>query len=616
MISGRLSIAMLKFKFVVLLSMLFGSDALFGQVDFIPVPLAFPQIAVGGDADGQNYTTLVQVINNNSASITGRLTLFSDSGSALAVLFDGQGPQSRLDITLEPGEARQIQLTLNGTITPAWMQISYSPNDALTSVILQFRSGTTLLSEVGVDAAFNTIGATDLAAETDAALNTGIAIANPSSATAFVLATLWNPNSGTQVGTVITLPPNGHIARFLTELFPTAQDISQIRAKISLDSCLAASCSVAGGNGFIATALRLNGDQFTTIPVAERLQNGERIRILPQVAFGGPATGINMKTVLYFTTNISSGVFGTAQIFDNDGNPLPASADGNPPSSTINITVLGNRVSRVVLTGDQTLRSGWIRLTLSGNVALSASAVFQTFSGSNLVAEASVLESPPLKNGLIYLKTQSGAANVGVAVANSQSSSNTIAIDLFDRQGFVIGNRSITLPPNGHLAQFVTELFPQLNSVADFDGALALRSTTDFSALALRLTNDKIATLPVSDNGMYRPSITGLRIVSTQRSPGQVSFDVDLRDFDSDVATSSSRSVSMDVFLDFGNSVFDSGLVSVDGAGIIDQPTGSLRGTFQSRFTGIPSGQPAALFVRIVDSAGNTSNVVAFDFRF
>src|SRR5262245_61702401 len=188
---------MLKFKFVVLLSMLFGADVLFGQVDFIPVPLAFPQIAVGGDADGQNYTTLVQVINNNSAAITGRLTLFSDSGSALALLFNGQGPQSTFDITLEPGEARQIQLTLNGPITAAWMQITYSPNDAWTAVILQFRSGTTLLSEVGVDPAFNAIGATDLAAETDPVLNTGIAVANPSTATAFVLATLWDPNSGT-----------------------------------------------------------------------------------------------------------------------------------------------------------------------------------------------------------------------------------------------------------------------------------------------------------------------------------------------------------------------------------------------------------------------------------
>src|SRR5262245_44309342 len=120
---------MLKFKFVVLLSMLFGADVLFGQADVIPVTLAFPQIAVGGDADGQNYTTLVQVINN-SAAITGRLTLFSDSGSALAVLFDGQGPQSRFDITLEPGEARQIQLTLNGAVTAAWIQITYSPNEA------------------------------------------------------------------------------------------------------------------------------------------------------------------------------------------------------------------------------------------------------------------------------------------------------------------------------------------------------------------------------------------------------------------------------------------------------------------------------------------------------
>src|SRR5205823_5961371 len=135
--------------------------------------------------------------------------------------------------------------------------------------------------------------------------------------------------------------------------------------KVSLQSCSDPSCG-ADGNGFLATALRLNGDQFTTIPVAERLDGGEQIRILPQVAFGGPADGLNMKTVLYFTTNVPSGVFGTADIFDDDGNPLPASADGAAPASSMTVTVPGNRVVRIVLSSDQTLRSGWIRLTLPG----------------------------------------------------------------------------------------------------------------------------------------------------------------------------------------------------------------------------------------------------------
>src|SRR5216117_1846970 len=101
-------------KKIVLLLLLLSSNLAFGQVTYIPASIAFPQIAVGGDSGGQNYVTLLQIVNNNSAGTTGHVALFSDSGSALPALFDGQGPQSTTDITLASGEARQIQLMLNG----------------------------------------------------------------------------------------------------------------------------------------------------------------------------------------------------------------------------------------------------------------------------------------------------------------------------------------------------------------------------------------------------------------------------------------------------------------------------------------------------------------------
>src|SRR5262249_8698743 len=157
--------------------------------------------------------------------------------------------------------------------------------------------------------------------------------------------------------------------------------------------------------------------------------------------------------------------------------------------------------------------------------------------------EASVLESPPIEQGMIYVKTQAGTANVGLALANSNSDSNTITINLFNQEGFLAITRTVTLPANGHLARFVTEIFPELATAADFDGALSMRSSTEFSALALRLSYDKIATLPVAPFGMFRPAITGARVTSTQRTQGIVNFEVDVTDLDSDVATSSSTTV-------------------------------------------------------------------------
>src|SRR5262245_51946321 len=218
----------MRHRFIAFLLLLLAAELRFGQVAYRPVSLAFPQIAVGGDTAGQNYVTLIQTVNNNSATVTGHLVLYSDTGSSLMASFDGQSPQSTMDVTLAPGETRQIQLTMAGAITAGWMQITYSPSDALTTVILQFRSGTTLLSEVGVDPAFTPIDATDFPTETDATLNTGIAIANPSTSTAYVLATLWDSSTGLSIAnTTLSLPPNGHVARFLTEMFPSAPNISQ-----------------------------------------------------------------------------------------------------------------------------------------------------------------------------------------------------------------------------------------------------------------------------------------------------------------------------------------------------------------------------------------------------
>jgi hypothetical protein len=606
--------SLMRYRIAAVLVTLFIATMAYGQAQFQGVGVAFPQIVVGGDPTSTNYVTILQLVNNNSATTGADIALFGDSGSPLSVSFDGQTPQATMHVNLNSGETRQIQLTLSGDITPGWLEINYSPSDALATVILQLRAGTSIVSEVGVDPSFGLIGGTDFSAETDSFLNTGIAIINPNSATTYVLAQLWDPSTGTvSARNTITLAGNAHYAKLLTEIFTSVPTISQIRAKISLDSCLTASCSSAG-NGFIATALRLNGDQFTTIPVAQTPNPGDAVpttRILPHVAFGGSPTGVHLNTVLYFTTTVASGVFGTAQIFDDNGNPLAASVDGAAPASSFTFTVPGNRVNRFVLTGDQTLRGGWIQLTLSSAIDLGVSAIFQTVNGSTVTAEASVLESIPNKTGLVYVK-QSSTTRVGVAFANAQTSANSITLTLYNKEGFVFASRDITLGPNAHKAQFIDELFPQLGAGADFDGALGMQSATAFAALALRLNSGKLATLPVSANGMYRPAITGLRVTKLQRAPALVNFDIDVADFDADIAVAGVTSVVGVTGLFFGSSIgsFEAA-PTLDGTIMLNRTTGTLSGSYTRPDIGtVPSGQQAYFYVYIFDAAGNQSNTI------
>jgi hypothetical protein len=247
-------------------------------------------------------------------------------------------------------------------------------------------------------------------------------------------------------------------------------------------------------------------------------------------------------------------------------------------------------------------------------VNLTVSAVFQTFNGATLASEASVLESPATRGGLIYVRTQSATSNVGVAFANAGTDPITITLDLFTNQGDLVGSSDIALPHNGHLAKFLTELF---SGVPDFNGSLSIRSAGTFSALALRLSFDKIATLPVAPDGMFRPSITNVRITGSQRSPAQVNFSIDVVDNNSDIATSSATSVSAIAQVTFdGTTIYDFGSITLDGTSILNRQNGTLSGFFQPRVTGIPSGQPATFYLLFYDSAGNPSNVVTIPFKF
>jgi hypothetical protein len=333
------------------------------------------------------------------------------------------------------------------------------------------------------------------------------------------------------------------------------------------------------------------------------------------VAFGGPPDAWFMKTLLYFTTNVPEGVSGTAEILDNNGNLIAASANGAPASSSFSFNVPGNRVTRVELSGDQVLRSGWIRLTLPERAHLVTNAVFQTFARTALVSEAGVTETTPTQRGLVYVKKFPGT-DVGVAISNNDSVPTTVALDIFDQQGNVVSRRTIVLPANGHMAQFVSEIFPQLASVPEFTGAMAVHSTGTFSPMALRLTGDKIASLPFSSEGMHRPAITALRVTQVQPAAARVSFTVDISDADADVATA-----TLPVFavasVDLGAGGVDLGGVSMDGNPILNRTTGTLDGTLQlPNVASVPPGTPGVLQVQVYDSLANTSNTVSIPFVF
>jgi hypothetical protein len=590
----------------------------FPQVSFQSVPVLVPHIDVGGDPNGLNYVTLIQAVNDNSADTNAHVMLFADSGAALSASFNGGAPQSTFDFAVPSGATKEIQISLNGAVTPGWMTITYTPSEAETTVLIQYRSGATVITEVGINPTFNSMASTDFPAETDTNLDTGIAVANTTTVSEAILVRIWDPGTGNQLSsTTVTLAAGAHIGKFLTELFPSVVGIRQIRVQVSLDSCPTTACTSFNGPSFIATALRINQvtATFTAVPVIPTPNGGALVRALPHVYVGGDPNGVNFQTILYMSTVATNGVTGVADLLDDNGSLIAVTANGTATNGHFNFTVLSNRVMKIVLSGGSMLQAGWVRLTLPSSAPLIVNAVFQTYNGPNLQSEASVLESAQDNEALVYV---SGTPNIGVAFANPQPTATTITLTLYNNAGFVAATSSVAIPPSGHLAKFVSELFPQFASATSFGGSLSMQGSAAFSAVAFRLTGSNVAALTVADSVMFRPAITNLRITGSTRATGQVTFSVDVTDYNADLVTSTSLAVQTAAgVLYTSQNAFDGPYgIFLDGTSMLNMFNGTLNGTFQGQASNIPSGTSAQLFIYIQDSLGNFSNIVSVPFKF
>jgi hypothetical protein len=623
-------------KTALLLFVLLCAAPAFAQTISYPTNVWFPHVDIGGDPNGLHYVTLVQASNNTSSFTVGTMVVYSDAGTQMSASFDGGAPTTSLQFTLDSGAVRQIQVSLSGAITAGWIQITYGPAPAQTNVVLQYLSGSSVLTEVGIDPFFGQMSQTYFPVETSTSLNTGIAIANPNVAAA-VMVQLTDPNSGNLLSsTTLSLPANGHTAKLLTDLFPSITNINQMRTILTLISCSTTACTAAGP-GFIATALRLNlsSNSFTVVPVVQASNTGTIVRVLPHIAFGGNPSGVNFQTTLYLTTfsgftssgtpaNLS-GVTGQASMFNDSGNPIAASANGGAASSSFTFSVLSNRVTRIVLTGTSTLQAGWIQITLpSTSTALVVNAVFQTYQGTTLTSEASVLEAVQDTEGMMFVNVQPGVTNIGVALANPQTTSNSITLTLYNSAGFAAGTQTFTLAPGGHLAQYVTDMFPQLAGTS-FSGTLSMQSAASFSSVALRQNGSNsaggvpgFAVLTVGDSLMYVPSITNLQITGTNRTTGQVNFTITVADFSASLVTPTAAGVFGEAAIIFANTSVqaDDQTFTLDGSSMANATTGTLSGTFTSAHTNIPSGTQATFEIYITDAAGNFSNVIGLPFKF
>jgi hypothetical protein len=228
--------------------------------------LYFPQFVDGTDptSGGIYWGTIIEVSNPTtvtSSIVSGSITLKSNSGAELNITFtDENGQPTDNNFMLGAGQTKFFyspKLTSSGVVP-------YSVGYAILTSNLQIAANLIFIEGnangpialAGVPPTSNALNRAVIFANA----NTGVAVANPFSAT-LTLTFQYVDKSGAPIastpaqGVTRTLNPNTHLAFFVSELFPSAP------------ANAVGTMRILSTNSFVATALTFQNNAFGTVPV-------------------------------------------------------------------------------------------------------------------------------------------------------------------------------------------------------------------------------------------------------------------------------------------------------------------------------------------------------------
>jgi hypothetical protein len=184
-----------------------------------------------------------------------------------------------------------------------------------------------------------------------------------------------------------------------------------------------------------------------------------------------------------------------------NGTPFPVRFDGGSPASSQTVTLHAYQEMSTVLTvQDTAVQNGWVRIrsTTAGG-KMSGNLIFRQREGGKIVDSVGVASSQRFRYAVVQIDEREEGAYTGVAFANPEPATVTVAIDLYQADKN-IGSFAQTLEPNQHFARLMTEIFP---GVARQQGTAVITTTSGMSVpiLALRLDGTQLTSIPVRPLG-------------------------------------------------------------------------------------------------------------------
>lgn len=340
-------------------------------------------------------------------------------------------------------------------------------------------------------------------------INTGIALVNCGSATAYVTYILRDANASIVAGGHGTIAAKSHITGFIDQLKSAAAPDFNFPSDFQTGSLEIISDQALSVLALRGTMNQRNEFLMTTTPIADLKQPLESSSIyFPQFADGDGST-----TSLILLNTSSQTETGVLEIRDNDGNPLAMKQVGGTLDSTFNYSIPPGGVFQFQSDGSsEELKKGWVVLTpTNGTMTPVSSGVFGYNPEDVLVSESGIPSVVATTHARIYVDL-SKKHNTGLAVANISNSNTSIVIKAYLKDGITPAGSSegpLMLPAKGHTAAFADQFISGLPQ--GFTGVLDISSLIPFAALTIRsLDNERgeflMTTFPVADANQTAPS--------------------------------------------------------------------------------------------------------------
>jgi hypothetical protein len=350
--------------------------------------------------------------------------------------------------------------------------------------ILGYRQNDVLVSETSVPAS-RPLTQGRMYAETNGAVRSGLAIANPNAEAAVVTFTFTDENGRDVTASSVTIDANRQIAAFLNE------------SPFNGPSPFSGALTFNSTKPVAVVALRgIHNERsdflVTTLPVVDLNASSPVATVLPHFADGG---GWSSTVMLVNPTNNS--MVGTLQFVDSTG--------GAP--STVSYSIPARSARRFATNGAaEVVRDGAVVVApAADNAAPSSSLVISYRKASVRVSEAGVPAVPAGTGFRVYVEASSSIQS-GVAILNTTASSATVRIELIDVSGMPISSTAISLAAHTHLAKFLHELPGFQTLRLPNEGLLRISSTAPVAVVGLRTrVNERgdllmAATPPVSES--------------------------------------------------------------------------------------------------------------------